>query len=202
LIGGSCVRVLQLSLLSSFHHFLYDAPRPRLSKIMVKNSTLIPVERIEKAIYMIRGEKVILDEDLATLYGTDTRSLVQAVKRNIRRFPVDFMFQLSSDEFKSLRSQIVISKIRGGRRSPPFAFTEHGVIMAANVLNSPQAARASVEVVRTFVRLRQMLATNAELSRRLDELESKYDRQFKVVFDAIRQLMSPKAPTRKTIGFR
>jgi hypothetical protein len=194
--------LLQLSLLSGFHHFLYHAARPRLFKIMAKNSTLIPVERIEKAIYMIRGEKVILDEDLANLYGTDTRSLVQAVKRNIWRFPIDFMFQLSADEFKSLRSQIVISKVRGGRRSRPFAFTEHGVIMAANILNSPQAARASVEVVRAFVRLRQMLASNAELSRRLNELESKYDRQFKVVFDAIRQLMSPAPPNRKTIGFR
>jgi phage regulator Rha-like protein len=165
-------------------------------------SSLIPVERIERLIYLIRGEKVILDSDLASLYGVQTRALIQAIKRNIRRFPEDFMFRLTTNEFNSLRSQIVISKGKGGRRYLPYAFTEHGVIMAANVLNSERAARASVQVVRTFVRLRQMLASNIELSRRLDELESKYDRQFKVVFDAIRQLMSPVVPDRKQIGFR
>ena len=168
----------------------------------MKNSDLIPVERIEKAIYLIQGEKVILDSDLAILYGVETRSLIQAIKRNIRRFPKNFMFQLTKDEFSSLRSQFVISKGKGGRRSLPYAFTEHGVIMAANVLNSERAVQASVEVVNAFIRLRQMLASNVELSRRLDDLESKYDRQFKVVFDAIRQLMSPPLPGRKQIGFR
>jgi phage regulator Rha-like protein len=168
----------------------------------MKNSGLIPVERIEKAIYLIRGEKVILDSDLASLYGVETRSLIQAIKRNIRRFPKNFMFQLTKDEFDSLRSQFVISKGKGGRRSLPYAFTEHGVIMAANVLNSERAVQASVEVVSAFIRLRQMLASNVELSRRLDDLERKYDRQFKVVFDAIRKLMSPPLPGQKQIGFR
>lgn len=145
---------------------------------------------------------MILDVDLASLYGVETRALIQAIKRNIRRFPPDFMFQLATDEFHSLRSQFVISKGKGGRRFSPYAFTEHGVIMAANVLNSERAAQASVEIVRAFVRLRQMLASNSELSRRLDHLESKYDRQFKGVFDAIRRLMSPPPPGRKQIGFR
>jgi hypothetical protein len=168
----------------------------------MEQSSLIPVERIERTIYVIRGEKVIIDADLAALYGVETRVLIQAIKRNARRFPKDFVFRLSTVEFESLRSQIVISKGKGGRRSLPYAFTEHGVVMAANVLNNDRAVRTSVEIVRAFVRLRQMLASHAELSRRLDELESKYDRQFKVVFDAIRQLMLPIEKNRKRIGFR
>lgn len=167
-----------------------------------KTSSLIPTEKIERAIYLIRGEKVILDANLAALYGVETRSLIQAVKRNAQRFPKDFVFQITKTEFESLRSQIVISKGRGGRRFMPYAFTEHGAIMAANVLNSERAVQASVQVVRTFVRLRQMLASNTELSRRVDDLEKKYDRQFKVVFDAIRELMNPAIPPRKEIGFR
>ena len=145
---------------------------------------------------------MILDADLARLYEVETRALIQAIKRNIHRFPDDFMFQLTTDGYNSLRSQFVISKGKGGRRFLPYAFTEHGVIMAANVLNNERAAQASVEIVRAFVRLRQILASNTELSRRLDDLESKYDRQFKVVFDAIRQLMSPPPPKDKQIGFR
>jgi len=145
---------------------------------------------------------VILDADLARLYEVETRALIQAIKRNIHRFPGDFMFQLTTDEFNSLRSQFVISKGKGGRRFLPYAFTEHGVIMAANVLNNERAAQASVEIVRAFVRLRQILASNVELSLRLDDLRSKYNRQFKVVFDAIRQLMSPPPPKDKQIGFR
>jgi hypothetical protein len=169
---------------------------------MNKALTTIPVEHIEQAILLIRGEKVILDADLAALYRADTRSLVQAVKRNIKRFPADFVFRLTKSEFDSLRSQIVISKGRGGRRSIPYAFTEHGAIMAANVLNSERAVQASVQVVRAFVRLRQMAAANSELGRKVEELEKKYDRQFKVVFDAIRQLMTPPEPKRKQIGFQ
>ena len=145
---------------------------------------------------------MILDADLARLYEVETRALIQAIKRNIHRFPRDFMFQLTTDEFNSLRSQFVISKGKGGRRFLPYAFTEHGVIMAANVLNNERAAQASVEIVRAFVRLRQILASNVELSLRLDDLRSKYNRQFKVVFDAIRQLMSPPPPKDKQIGFR
>ena len=166
-------------------------------------TSLIPVERIERAILSIRGEKVMLDSDLAELYGVETKVLNQAVKRNASRFPEDFMFQLNAGEvFKLNRSQIVTgSQKHRDPRFPPYAFTEHGALMLANVLNSERAAQTSVMVVRAFVRLRQMLASNAELARKLAALENKYDAQFKVVFDAIRQLMSPPEPKRREIGF-
>jgi hypothetical protein len=169
----------------------------------VKNSGLIPVERIEKAIYLIRGQKVMLDADLAVLYKVTTAALNQAVSRNRERFPGDFMFQLKSDEVAELnRSQIVIGSQRyRDPRFRPYAFTEQGVAMLSRVLRGP-AALANVAIMRAFVRLRQMLASNAELSRRLDDLESKYDSQFGVVFDAIRRLMSPPLARRKQIGFR
>ena len=171
--------------------------------ILVKQSALIPVERIEKAIYLIRGEKVMLDRDLAALYETTTKVLKQAVRRNLDRFPEDFMFVLNPTEFKDWRSQFVTSNAdRIGLRYSPMAFTEHGILMLSSVLNSHRAIQVNIEIMRAFVKLRQMLASNAELSRRLDELEGKYDRQFKVVFDAIRQLMSPAPPDRKQIGFR
>lgn len=164
---------------------------------------LIPVERIEQAIYLIRGEKVMLDHDLAALYGLETRALKQAVKRNLERFPADFMFVLSPTEFRDWRSQFVISKPqRQGLRYPPMAFTEHGILMLSSVLSSKRAINVNIAIMRAFVRLRQLLQTNTELSKRLDELENKYDRQFKVVFEAIRQLMSPSSPTQKQIGFR
>jgi len=163
---------------------------------------VIPVERIERAILSIRGEKVMLDSDLAELYGVETKRLNEQVRRNLHRFPRDFMFQLTAEEAESLRSQIATSNEgRGGRRYLPYAFTEHGALMLANVLNSERAAQTSVQVVRAFVRLRQMLASNAELARKLEALEKKYDRQFKVVFDAIRRLMSPPVPKRREIGF-
>jgi len=164
--------------------------------------TLVPMERIERAIIVVRGEKVMLDSELAEIYGVETRILNQAVRRNINRFPVDFMFQLTVAEEESLRSQIVISNEgRGGRRYLPYAFTEHGALMLANVLNSERAAQTSVQVVRAFVKLRQMLASNAELARKLAAMEKKYDAQFKVVFDAIRQLMSPPEKPKREIGF-
>jgi len=164
---------------------------------------VIPVERIERAILSLRGEKVMLDSDLAELYGVETRVLNQAVKRNASRFPEDFVFQLNADEVVKLnRSQIVIgSQKHRDPRFPPYVFTEHGALMLANVLNSERAAQTSVQVVRAFVRLRQMLASNAELARKLAALENKYDAQFKVVFDAIRQLMSPPAKPKREIGF-
>ena len=145
----------------------------------------------------------MLDSDLAELYGVETKVLNQAVKRNVSRFPEDFMFQLTAGEvFKLNRSQIVTgSQKHRDPRFPPYAFTEHGALMLANVLNSERAAQTSVQVVRAFVRLRQMLASNAELARKLAALENKYDAQFKVVFDAIRQLMSPPEPKRREIGF-
>ena len=169
---------------------------------MNKSLVKVPKERIENLILIIRGEKVILDSDLAGLYQAETRALVLAVKRNISRFPADFMFQLTREEFDGLRSQFVISKGSGGRRYLPYAFTEHGAIMAANVLNNEQAIRASVQVVRAFVKLSQIVASNAELARKVEALEQTYDSQFKVVFEAIRQLMNPPVRRTKPIGFR
>jgi ORF6N domain len=162
---------------------------------------LVPAH-VEQKILLLRGERVMLDADLAELYGVETRALIQAVKRNRERFPEDFMFQLTADEAARLRSQTVISKAgRGGRRYAPFAFTEHGVAMLAAVLQSPRAVQVSIEIVRAFVRLRAMLAGNIELARKLAALEKKYDAQFKVVFDAIRELMAPSPKPRRRIGF-
>jgi len=169
---------------------------------MVNKKSLIPVDRIEKAILLIRGQKVMLDADLAELYGVETKVLVQAVKRNLERFPEDFMFQLSQEEFAILRSQIVTSSDWGGRRYRPYAFTEQGVAMLSSVLRSRRAIRVNIEIMRAFIRLRQMLASHVELARKLDALEKKYDAQFKQVFEAIRQLMAPPEPKRRPIGFR
>ncbi|MCK4504728.1 MAG: ORF6N domain-containing protein [Candidatus Aegiribacteria sp.] len=166
-----------------------------------ENKSPIPAARIERSILLIRGEKVILDQDLAELYSVETRILVQAVKRNINRFPADFMFQLSDDEFSDLKSQIVMSSW-GGRRTAPYAFTEHGVAMLSSVLRSPSAVQVNIEIMRAFVRLRRMLESHTELARKLKALEHKYDQQFKVVFDAIRQIMNPDPPPkRRQIGF-
>ena len=162
----------------------------------------VPVERIEKAIFLIRGEKVMLDRDLASLYEVTTSALKQSVRRNIERFPSDFMFVLDQNEFENWRSQIVISNSdRMGIRYPPMAFTEQGVAMLSSVLRSKRAVAVNVQIMRTFVRLRLLLASNAQLAKKLEELELKYDHQFKVVFDAIRQLMTPAEPKRKQIGF-
>ncbi len=169
---------------------------------MKKSLTKASVYHIENLIRTIRSEKIILDADLAQLYGVETKVLVQAVKRNLGRFPADFMFRLTQEEFEFLRSRFVTSKGRGGRRYLPYAFTEHGVIMAANVLNSERAVQASVQIVRTFVKLRQIVLANADLVTKLNELEKKYDTQFNVVFDAIRQLMTPPTSRSKQIGFR
>jgi len=166
----------------------------------MKQSALIPVERIEKAIYLIRGERVMLDRDLAMLYEVETRALNQAVTRNRERFLSDFMFELTRDEILGISQFVTSSNLKFSKRVT--AFTEQGVAMLASVLRSKRAILVNVEIMRTFVRLRQMLASNSELSRRLDELEKKYDRQFKVVFDAIRQLMSAPPPDHKPIGFR
>ena len=170
---------------------------------MSKALATLPIEKVERAIIFMRGEKVILDSDLARLYGVSTARLNQQVNRNLDRFPGDFMFRLTAGEFKDLILQNATSKKgRGGRRKLPYAFTEHGAIMAANILNSQRAVQASVQVVRAFIQLRRMLASNTELARKLDELEKKYDVQFKIVFDAIRQLMSPPPTRTKPIGFR
>lgn len=168
------------------------------------NASIVPVERIEGAIYLIRGEKVMLDRDLADLYQVETRTLVQAIKRNVDRFPDDFMFQLSKDELEDWRSQIVISNpaAKMSLRRRPYAFTEQGVAMLSSVLKSKRAVQVNVQIMRTFVRLRKMLASNEDLARKLDALERKYDHQFKAVFDAIRQLMAPPDKQRRTVGFQ
>ena len=152
---------------------------------------------------MVRGERVMFDSDLAALYEVETKALNQAVRRNKGRFPRDFMFQLSEKETKTLRSQIVTSKSgSGGRRYRPFVFTEQGVAMLSSVLKSDRAVLVNVAIMRAFVRLRQLLVSNGELARKLDKLEKKYDRQFRVVFEAIRQLMTPSPGNPKQIGFR
>ena len=164
--------------------------------------SVVPIERIERSILLIRGEKVMLDRDLAELYGVETKRLNEQLRRNRDRFPPDFMFRLTPQEWESLRSQFATLKRGEHRKYLPYAFTEHGALMLANVLKSERASRTSVQVVRAFVRLRQLLASNAGLARKLDSLEMKYDAQFKVVFDAIRQLMTPPEPKRKQIGFQ
>ncbi len=165
---------------------------------------IVPIERIERAILMLRGHKVRLDSDLAVLYGVKTKVLNQAVSRNAERFPEDFMFQLTEKEAVRLRSQIVTLKTGRGqhRKYLPYAFTEQGVAMLSNVLRSPRAVRVNIEIMRAFVRLRELIATNKHLARRLDGLEKKFDAQFKVVFDAIRQLMTQPEKPRRSIGFR
>lgn len=180
---------------------------------MVKALISVPLERVESVILLIRAEKVIMDRDLARLYGVSTKVLNQAVRRNLDRFPEDFMFQLTMDEARvwwqqsrdaGLRSQNVT--LKGGRgqhvKYRPYAFTEHGILMLSSVLKSQRAVQVNIQIMRTFVRLRQMLASNSELTRRLDALEKHYDEHFKVVFDAIRQLMAPPPPKKKEIGFR
>lgn len=168
----------------------------------MSKTDLTSIEKIEKAIYFIRAEKVMLDRDLALLYGVETKILNKAVKRNIKRFPPDFMFQLTEDEAEALRFQIGTSnKGRGGRRYLPYVFTEQGVAMLSSVLNSERAIVVNIEIMRAFVKLRQLLASNTELARRLEELESKYDKQFKMVFVAIRQLMARPVRDSKEIGF-
>jgi hypothetical protein len=173
-------------------------------------SALVPVDRIETKILLLHGQKVLLDADLAMLYGVPTKVLVQAVKRNLERFPADFMFHLTDQEFGRLRSQIVTAKIgRGGRRTLPYAFTEQGVAMLSSVLRSQRAIAVNVEIMRAFVRLREMIATNKELAKRLDELEARMEKRLAThdqaivgILDAIRELMAPPPPPKKHgIGF-
>jgi hypothetical protein len=176
-------------------------------------------ETIRECIRLIRGCKVLLDSDLAALYGVETKALVQAVKRNPDRFPGDFMFQLDEAELAILRSQFVTSRWNipaeseilrsqtgksdewGGRRTPPYAFTEQGVAMLSSVLRSPRAVAVNIEIMRAFVQLRRLLASHEDLARKLDELEQRYDQQFASVFEAIRQLMQPPPSTRRPLGF-
>ena len=162
----------------------------------------VELAKIERRIFLVRGQKVMLDADLAALYRVPTKSLNLAVKRNVERFPEDFTFQLTDDEVAGLRFHFETSKRgRGGRRYLPYAFTEQGVAMLSSVLRSSRAVQVNIAIMRTFVRLREMLLSNVELARKLAALENKYDAQFKVVFDAIRELMLPPAPPKRQIGF-
>lgn len=165
---------------------------------------IVSLERIEREIVVLRGHRVMLDEVLADLYGVSVKVLNQAVRRNIERFPGDFMFQLAKEEAAALRSQIVTLESLGRgrhRKYQPYAFTEQGVAMLSSVLRSERAVRVNIEIMRTFVRLRQLLQSNADLARKLNALEKKYDARFKVVFDAIRELTTPPAKTKRRIGF-
>jgi hypothetical protein len=159
------------------------------------------MERVADRILSIRGHRVILDADLAELYGVTTFHLNEAVKRNRSRFPEDFMFQMTAEEFTALKSQFAISKLgRGGRRTNPYVFTEEGVAMLSSVLHSERAVQVNIAIMRAFVRLRELAASHKDVLLRLDEMEGKVDRQFKVVFDAIRELMKPPKTTTRRIG--
>jgi ORF6N domain len=170
---------------------------------------LIPPERIENSILLIRGQKVLLDFDLADLYDVETRTLVQSVKRNIERFPDDFMFQLTSEEFENWRSQFVISNpgAKKGLRRPPYAFTEQGVAMLSSVLRSPRAVEVNIQIMRAFVRLRELMETHKAIAAKLTDIEARldgHDHSFQAVFETIRQLLQPPTPEQKKrrIGFR
>jgi hypothetical protein len=179
---------------------------------MPKGSELVPIDRIEGGIILLRGQKVMLSTHLAELYGVIPKVLIQAVKRNLERFPEDFMLQLTRAEFANLKSQSVTSSWGGIRRATPYAFTEQGVAMLSSVLNSPRAVQVNIEIMRAFVRLHRMLATHADLARKIEALEKRYDAKFKAVFDAIRELMDRTGPKplpdpeeeepQRRIGFR
>ena len=160
----------------------------------------MPAERIQQAILSVRGIKVMLDRDLAMLYGVETRALNQAVKRNRDRFPGDFMFELTREEIRNISQSVTCSSTMKHAKSV-YAFTEQGVAMLSSVLNSPRAIQANIAIMRAFVQLRTILSSHADLARKLEKLEKKYDAQFRVVFDAIRQLMTPPDSPRKRIGF-
>lgn len=163
-------------------------------------ASVVNLSEIELSILTLRGQRVLLSSDLARLYEVTPGVLMQAVKRNLERFPADFMFQLNAEEWKNLKSQNVISSW-GGARTAPYAFTEQGVGMLSSVLRSDRAVQVNIEIMRAFVRLRRMLAEHRDLSQRLDELEQRYDKQFSAVFDAIRQLMMPPSQAKRPIGF-
>ena len=166
---------------------------------------LVPQEIIENKIYLIRGQKVMLSTHLAKLYAVEVKVLIQAVKRNMERFPEDFMFQLTGHEYEILKSQFVTSSWGGIRRANPYAFTEQGVAMLSSVLNSKKAIQVNIAIMRAFVKLRQILSTHKELAHKLNELERKvenHDTEIRSIFDAIRQLMAPLVPPKRRIGFK
>ena len=174
------------------------------TKALARRPAAVLNASIERRIFVIRGQKVMVDSDLADLYRVPTKVFNQAVKRNLNRFPKDFMFQLSAKEMEILRSQIVTSSW-GGRRTMPYAFTEQGVAMLSSVLNSERAVYVNIAIMRAFVKLREILTTHRELAQKIEELERKYkqhDEKIQAVFDAIRQLLqAPPAPPKRRIGF-
>ena len=172
---------------------------PDMPRKASRNLT-VPTETIASKIYLIRGQKVMLDRDLAELYGVQTKVLKQAVRRNIGRFPSDFMFELNSKEFQDLRSQIVTSSW-GGLRYLPMAFTEQGVAMLSSVLSSERAVQVNIQIVRTFTKLRRMLATHEELKRKIENMEKQYDENFQIVFEAIKQLFNEEDKPKTKIGY-
>jgi hypothetical protein len=166
-------------------------------------TTLVSMDHIEQKIVLIRGHKVMLDSDLAELYGVEVKRLNEQVRRNIDRFPEDFMFQLNNQELTNLKSQFATSSSWGGRRrANPYVFTEQGVAMLSSVLNSPRAIQVNIAIMRAFVQLRQMLISHKELAEKLDKMEKTYDNNFRIVFQHLRQLMEPPpVPTKRKIGF-
>jgi len=164
-------------------------------------TNILPRERIERSIILLRGHKVMLDRDLAELYGVEVKQLKRQVKRNQDRFPADFMFELSREEYNALRSQLGTFKRGEHSKYLPYAFTEQGVSMLSSVLRSTRAVQVNIEIMRAFVRLRELMASHKDLVRRLNEMEKKYDSQFRVVFDAIRELMTPPESKKRQIGF-
>ncbi len=171
----------------------------------MKTESLIPIERIQQGIYLIRGERVMLDSELAAIYGVTTKRLNEQVRRNADRFPSDFAFQLTTEEFENLRSQIATSSLgHGGRRALPTVFTEHGALMLASILNSGVAVQASLQIVRAFVQLRQLLSENRQLAERVAELERQFgghDAAIQNIFELLRELMNPPEEPRQPIGF-
>lgn len=189
-------------LLILFHFFREDIGSIVARKKYMSNTSFTSISEIERSIFIIRGQRVMLDSDLARLYGVSTMRLNEQVKRNDGRFPANFMFQLNYQEFTILISQIAISNHGpGGRRTLPYVFTEHGALMLANVLRSRTAVQTSIKIIEAFIHLRELAITHADLARKINAMEKKYDDQFKAVFDAIRQLMAPPEKKKRLIGF-
>jgi hypothetical protein len=166
-----------------------------------KMTTLIPIELIASKIYLIRSSKVMLDRDLAELYDVETKQLKRAVRRNINRFPEDFMFQLTKEEYQSLRSQFGTLKRGAHSKYTPMAFTEQGVAMLSSVINSDRSIEVNIAIMRAFVKLREMMATHSDLKRKIESMEKKYDEQFQIVFEAIKQLLTEEEKPKKKIGY-
>ena len=165
-------------------------------------SSIVPIEKIENKIFLIRGKKVMFDRDLAELYGVETRRLNEQVKRNVKRFPSDFMFQLTTEELENWMSQIAISnKEKMGIRKMPYVFTEHGVLMLSSVINSEIAIQVNIQIMRAFTKLREMIATHKDLLKKVEDMEKKYDENFAVVFETLKQLIIQEEQPKKKIGF-